>query len=304
MNVRFEDQSSVTPLSLELDLLRTFVAITDTGSFKSAAELVFRTPSAVSMQVKKLEDVVGRPLFNRDARAVTLTPDGEVLLAYARRLLSLSDEAIGHFRKASVEGVVRLGAPDEFGERFLPNILRRFAVTHPGVVVDVVIDFSLTLRDKVRSGKIDLALISCSGVAREDSNVEVVMEEQLVWAGVKGGCAHLKDPLPVSMWEEGCAWRSNAVEKLQGVGREYRVAYMSAHSAGQKAAVLGNLAVAPLPKSMIEAPLVHLTESDGLPPLGTYLMGLITSSKAGPAAQAVADHIKSACKDHVMRAVG
>ncbi|MEP3231532.1 MAG: LysR substrate-binding domain-containing protein [Hyphomicrobiales bacterium] len=301
MNKQIDAPVNFNVLALELDLLRTFTAIVDTGSFKGAAELVLRTPSAISMQVKKLEDIVGRPLFIRDARSVNLTQDGEVLLAYARRLLSLSDEALGHFRKPQMEGVVSLGAPDDYGSRFLPSILKRFAVTHPGVVVDVVIDLSVNLRERVKKGKLDLTLITCNGIATGDPDVEVVLEEQLVWAGAKGGCAHLKDPLPVSMWEEGCAWRSNATGELTKIGRDYRVAYMSAHSSGQKAAVSADLAIAPFPRSLVEHPLVALGKEDGLPELNRYSIGMLQASKSGDAVLAVASHIRSAFEEHQAR---
>ncbi|MEP3631061.1 MAG: LysR substrate-binding domain-containing protein [Hyphomicrobiales bacterium] len=301
MNKQIDAPVNFNVLALELDLLRTFTAIVDTGSFKGAAELVLRTPSAISMQVKKLEDIVGRPLFIRDARSVNLTQDGEVLLAYARRLLSLSDEALGHFRKPQMEGVVSLGAPDDYGSRFLPSILKRFAVTHPGVVVDVVIDLSVNLRERVKKGKLDLTLITCNGIATGDPDVEVVLEEQLVWAGAKGGCAHLKDPLPVSMWEEGCAWRSNATGELTKIGRDYRVAYMSAHSSGQKAAVSADLAIAPFPRSLVEHPLVALGTEDGLPELNRYSIGMLQASKSGDAVLAVASHIRSAFEEHQAR---
>ena len=301
MNKHLDAPVNFNVLALELDLLKTFTAIVDTGSFKGAAELVLRTPSAISMQVKKLEDIVGRPLFIRDARSVNLTQDGEVLLAYARRLLSLSDEALGHFRKPQMEGVVSLGAPDDYGSRFLPSILKRFSVTHPGVVVDVVIDQSSALRDRVKKGKLDLTLISCSGEVASDPDIEVILEEKLVWTGVKGGCAHLQDQLPVSMWEEGCAWRSNAVSALATKGRDYRVAYMSAHSSGQKAAVLADLAVAPFPKSLLDHPMIELDEEDGMPELNTYNIGLYKKPNAGDAVLAVASHIRSAFQEHQTR---
>jgi len=125
---------------LELDVLRTFVAIAETGSFTAAANAVFRTPSAVSMQIKKLEDQLGRAVFSRDARSVTLTADGEMLLTFARRLLALNREAVSKFVAPSISGIVRLGSPDDFGERVLPSVLKRFAQSHPAVAVDVTID--------------------------------------------------------------------------------------------------------------------------------------------------------------------
>ena len=116
---------------LDLDVLRTFVAIAETGSFTTASSAVFRTPSAVSMQIKKLEDILGRTVFSRDARSVALTSDGEMLLGYARRLLAINREAVSKFIIPDISGVVRLGSPDDYGERVLPHVLKRFAQSHP-----------------------------------------------------------------------------------------------------------------------------------------------------------------------------
>src|SRR5690606_14320736 len=130
---------------LDLDVLRTFTAIAETGSFTTAANAVYRTPSAVSMQIKKLEDILGRAVFSRDARSVTLTTDGEILLGYARRLLAINREAVSKFIIPDIVGVVRLGSPDDYGERILPHVLKRFAQTHPSIAVDVTIDQSRNL---------------------------------------------------------------------------------------------------------------------------------------------------------------
>src|SRR5215207_4854795 len=121
---------------LDLDLLRTLVAIADTGSFHRAARAVLRTPSAVSMQMKKLEEQVGRPLFAKDGRSVVLTPDGEALVGYGRRIMKLTQEALQRFRAPEIEGTIRLGTPDDYAGSFLPDILARFAAGHPNVEVD------------------------------------------------------------------------------------------------------------------------------------------------------------------------
>ena len=113
------------------------MAIADTGSFNRAARAVFRTPSAVSMQMKKLEEQVARPLFAKDGRSVILTPDGEALVGYGRRILKLADEAMQRFRAPEIEGTIRLGIPDDYAGHFLPDILARFAASHPNVEVDV-----------------------------------------------------------------------------------------------------------------------------------------------------------------------
>ncbi len=276
---------------LDLDVLRTFVAISETGSFTQAATSVFRTPSAVSMQIKKLEDLLGRPVFTRDARSVSLTNDGEMLLGYARRLLAINREAVSKFIMPDITGVVRLGSPDDYGERVLPSVLKRFAETHPAIAVDVTIDQSSNLKKRLAERQLDITLFtSC----RVPDGAEVLLTEPVVWGGMRGGSAHLREPLPVSLWEEGCVWRANALEALGRAGRNYRVAYMSAHTAGQRSAMLADLAVAPLPRSFIGEELVALGEKDGLPELDDYNLAMMVSPDANAPVKAAADHIRAA----------
>ena len=278
---------------LDLDVLRTFVAISETGSFTTAANAVFRTPSAVSMQIKKLEDILGRSVFSRDARSVTLTNDGEMLLGYARRLLSINREAVAKFIIPDISGVVRLGSPDDYGERVLPHVLKRFAQSHPSIAVDVVIDQSENLRRRMDDRSLDITLLTNSMKVNMEG-AEVLLTEPVVWAGAKGGCAHMREPLPVSIWEEGCAWRAGALEALGREGRNYRIAYMSAHTAGQRSAILADLAVAPLPKSFIGGDMVELGVKDGMPEMGSYSLAMIVAPDAAAPVQAAADHIRAA----------
>lgn len=278
---------------LELDVLRTFVAIAETGSFTTAAAAVFRTPSAVSMQIKKLEEVLGRSVFTRDARSVSLTTDGEMLLAYARRMLAINREAVSKFVMPDISGVVRLGSPDDYGERVLPSVLKRFAQTHPSIAVDVTIDQSVNLRKRLANRQLDLTLVTCTeGV--EQADMEILLTEPIAWAGAKGGCAYMREPLPVSLWEEGCAWRNGAVKALGEAGRDYRVAYLSAHTAGQRAAILSDLAIAPLPKSFIRDDLVELGPKDGLPQMGNYHIGMVMAPDAPAPVRAAAEHMRAA----------
>ena len=277
---------------LDLDVLRTFVAIAETGSFTLAASAVFRTPSAVSMQIKKLEEQLGRSVFTRDARSVALTNDGEMLLGFARRLLSINREAVSKFVMPDISGVVRLGSADDFGERILPVVLKRFAETHPSIAVDVTIDQSVNLRRRMTERLLDIALITNS-FGTSGADCEVLFTEPIVWAGMKGGCAHLREPLPVSLWEEGCAWRAGALEALGREGRNYRVAYMSAHTAGQRAAIMADLAVAPLPRSFLGNDMVELCPKDGMPDIGTYNLAMVVAPDASAPVKAVADHIRA-----------
>ena len=126
------------------------------------------------------------------------------------------------------------------------------------------------------------------------AGAEVLLTEPIVWAGAKGGCAHLREPLPVSLWEEGCAWRAGALDALGKQGRNYRVAYMSAHTAGQRAAILADLAVAPMPKSFLGGDLVELGAKDGMPEMGTYSLAMLVAPDASAPVKAAADHIRAA----------
>lgn len=278
---------------LELDILRTFVAIAETGNFTTAADTVHRTPSAVSMQIKKLEELLGCTLFRRDARSVVLTHHGEVLLSYARRLIALSNEAVSRFMMPEMNGVVRLGAPDDVGELILPEVLRRFAETFPSIAVNVSIETSGNLRRAVAEGRLDLAIFNSPDSAAPVPG-ELLMREQLVWAGKNCGTAHLKNPLPVSVWEEGCIWRARALEELTKSGREFRVAYFCAHHMGQRAAIKADLAVAPLARFLVQDDMVALSVKDGLPDLGYYNIGMVIHDDAEAPALAVADYIRAA----------
>ena len=272
---------------LELDLLRTLVAIADTGSFNKAARAVFRTPSAVSMQMKKLEEQVSRSLFAKDGRSVILTPDGEALVGYGRRILRLADEAMQRFRAPQMQGTIRLGAPDDYAGQFLPQILARFASSHPNVEVDVFCQSSSELLPLLEANKIDIALVS-SGHGQQSGMA--VHREPLVWAGLRHGCAHEKDPIPLAVSHVGCCWRKQALHALDRAGIPYRVAYTSKHYLGQLAAVMGGLAVAPLPLSSVKGDLKVLSEE--LPPIGFYEIELRHGSGAsGPLIDALTNHI-------------
>jgi DNA-binding transcriptional LysR family regulator len=284
--------SSQTPL-LELDLLKTLVAIADTGNFSAAADAVHRTPSAVSMQVKKLETLVGKPLFTRDSRTVSPTPDGERLLEHGRRLLALNREIVAQFRTPDIEGIVKLGAPDDVAERWLPSMLQRFSATHCCVTVDVLVDTSSRLREKTKTGHLDLCLYTTHPEAAKKEGAEVLLKEPLVWAGARNGVAWEQNPLPISVWEEDCAWRTAAVDSLKKSKRNFRIAFMSAHISAQRAALTADLAVAPMPRSSCHDGIVQLGKQQGLPALRHYALAMDITSNASDAVMAAADHLRA-----------
>ena len=280
---------------LDNDVLRTFVAIAESGSFTKAAKHVHRTPSAISMQIKRLEETVGKSLFFRDARHVSLTAEGEVLLSYGRRLLKLNEEAMQQFLSPTLEGRVGFGTSDDIGTRILPNLLAQFSRSYPAIQIDVVVDNSITNQRRVESGELDMALVVVGNEGQEPIRGEIVHSEPLVWAGREGGIAAHQSPLPVALAPQGCVWRWMTVGALDRAGVRYRVAYTCEHSAGQEAAMLADLAVAAFPLSLVRAPLRKVSD-EILPELGNYQIALVRG-KTSPISDALASFVKDAFAD-------
>lgn len=284
---------------LESDVLKTFVGIAESGSFTRTAAQVFRTTAAVSQQIKRLEDTLGRNLFVRENRRVRLTTDGEILLGYARRLLKLNEEAVSRFLVPNLAGTVRLGTPFDIGVGALPDLLSQFALSHPGVQVEVSVGRSYELIERLDAGELDLTLLNAGNADMDDSRGEIVYSEALVWAGRDGGLAIKRNPLPLALASNGCAWRRAAMDALDRIGRSYRIAYSSEQCAGQEAALLADLAIAALPTSLVKAPLRRLTQQEhGLPPLGDYHIKLLCGSNRGAAAEALAALVSMAYRNH------
>ncbi|MBK60475.1 MAG: LysR family transcriptional regulator [Pseudomonas sp.] len=284
---------SAMPL-LENDVLRTFVSIAESGSFTRTAAQIFRTTSAVSMQIKRLENTLGCALFSREARRVALTAEGERLLSYARRLLKLNEEAVGAFIKPSLSGQVRFGAPADIGTHILPGLLSLFARTHPGIEVNVSVGRSVDMIQRIDAGELDVALISVGNLGQDDTRGEVVHREPLVWAGRAGGVAMKRNPLPLALASAECAWRRQALDALDRVGRSYRIAYSSEQCAGQEAAMVADLAVAPYPLSLVRPPLRRLDEDADLPALGEYQIKLLSAAQCSEPVKVLSQQVVAA----------
>ncbi|MEQ8656421.1 MAG: LysR family transcriptional regulator [Hyphomicrobiales bacterium] len=287
---------------LELDLLRTLVAIAETGNFSAAADRLGRTPSAVSMQVKKMEEMVGTTLFVRDSRSVSLTRDGEALLQHGRRLLALNREMMTRFVRPDLVGEVHLGAPDDVAERFLPTMLRHFAETHPGVILNVLVDGTRRLKEMVDDQTLDLAIVTVGSAMNNAEGAEVIHTEPLVWAALAGGVAVEQRPLPVSLWEEGCTWRAAALDALAKDGRDYRIAYQSAHISGQRAAILADLAIAPIARSHLNSRIVEARVPTKLPPLPACSLALAVRDNPSAPVEAAAQHVRECFESHACQA--
>jgi DNA-binding transcriptional LysR family regulator len=275
---------------LETDLLKTFVTISQTGSFTAAARRVFRSASAVSMQMKRLEDQLGRPLFDRHPRHVTLTADGEAFLVHARDMLRINDEALSRFRVPQLEGRIRFGVPDDFGVRYLPTILARFASTHHLVDVDVILSTTENLLREFDAGRVDMILtVSAQSDVKPG---DLIHAEPLVWIGARSGAAFSRQPVPLALSAHGCPWRAAALASLDECGVRYRIAYTSETGAGQLAAVQADLAIAPLPISLVGDTHRMLTEKDGYGQIGIYQLRLQQAVNIGSAGKAFAAHVR------------
>jgi DNA-binding transcriptional LysR family regulator len=275
--------------NLDIDLLKTFLAIADQGSFTRAAEEVNKTQSAVSMQMKRLEELLGRPLFARDGRMSRITPDGERLIEYARKLVAVNDEAVSAFTKPELTGTLRFGTPNDYADAFLPEVLARFARTHPLVTVDVDCMDSSILFQRVRGGEMDLALAT---FCDENNTEDVIRREPLVWVTSARHSVHLLDVVPLALSQAGCAWRRRVLGALENHDRKYRIAYSSSNSNAIIAAVQTGLAIGAVPEMCVRPGQRVLGERDGFPALGSFDIGLVRKpGRPSSAVAALARHV-------------
>lgn len=286
------DLQLTTPPLIDTDVLRSFVAIADNASFSRGARQVFRTPSALSMQIKRLEEMLGQSLFIREPRRVRLTAHGELLLGYARRLLALNAEAVECFLAPRIAGEITLGLPDDLSDMALSRALGTLARSQPSLQVHVVAAASTDLRLQAEHGELDAALLVTGSSDVDSDPAELLRNDAMAWAGLAGGTAHRLRPLPLALANHGCSWRRNALDALDAAGINYRVAYSSQNGAGQLAAVRAGLAVAPVPVRLITAPCVTLDTA--LPPLADSHIALIRAPERSPASDALVDALKQA----------
>lgn len=276
---------------IDVDQLRTFMAIAETGSFTRAADVVFKTQSAVSMQMKRLEERIGRPIFARDGRVSKLTEDGERLLDYARRIVKLNVEALAAFDDKELTGRVRLGVPDDYADRYLPEIMARFSRAYPAVELTVLCEPSVDLAKRIEGNDIDLAIVTNCEHIRP---AEIFRRERLLWVTSGRHPTHKEQPLPLALGRPTCAWRKLAIDRLESVNRAWRLLYASSSAGAVAAAVLAGLAVSVLPESGLRPGMRILNPADGFPDLPACGIGLLRSPHESSAlSDALAEHIIS-----------
>ena len=281
---------------LDIDQLQTFVAIVDTGSFTKAADKVFKTQSAVSMQMRRLEERIGKQLFTKDGRGNRLTGEGDRLLNYARRMIRLNNEAIAAFDDNRLEGTLRIGTPDDYADRYMPGIIDRFARTHPNVELYIICEPSVDLADKLAKGELDIALVTYNPRARQS---DVVRSEPLCWVASANHPLPDNAPVPLAVGRRDCQWRQAACVALESVGRDYNILFTSWSSTVVAAAVLAGMAVSVLPESALRTGMKVLTQADGFPPLAPVQIGIMKRPGLSPSLMnAITNHI-IACLDNI-----
>ena len=237
-------------MNLQLEYLRTFVAVVDTGGFTRAAGVVNKTQSAVSMQIKRLESEIDSPLFERRGKGIRLTPTGVTLLPHARRLLAEHEEAVRNLSQPPLEGRLRFGSPEHYTSWILPRLLTGFAESYPRIQVEMICANSPEIREGVAKGDLDLGLSTQAQDKREVKG-EVIGHDPLVWIGARDWIPKPDTPLALAVFEDGCIFRSWALEALEQAGVDHRIVYVSRSEAGIQDAVRAGLAVAPVVQSNV-----------------------------------------------------
>ncbi|WP_321899574.1 LysR family transcriptional regulator [Paraburkholderia heleia] len=259
-------EANIVSRPLEIDLLRSFAVIAEVRSLSRAAERVGRTQSALSQQIKRLEEIVDQPLFQRTGRGVALTHPGERLLVHAQRMLRLHDEAMADLCGTGLSGTIRFGCPDDYAAVFLPSLLRQFSSQHPHALVEVVCVPTPRLVEQLDKRAVDLAMVSLPLTARGTDD-EIIRREQLVWIGSPELDAAHFDPLPLALSDPDTLDHIAACEALERTGRAYRVAYASSSLAGLTALVRSGQAFAVMTQTAVPPDLAILNGDPALPPL-------------------------------------
>lgn len=280
-------------MNLHIDFLRTFIAVADTKGFTRAGNLVNRSQSAVSMQIKRLEEEIGKPLFERIGKTVKLTTEGSLLIGYARRIIREHDDAAMALSKPALKGLIRFGSPEHYTTGVLPNLLARFAASYPKVLVEMRCENSDEIKRSVDRGDLDVGL--CTQI---HEGGQVIHHDPVVWITTPGFVFNKNNVLPIAAFEEDCIFRAWASKALEKAGIEYRIAYVSRSMSGILDAVRAELAIAPIVQSNVPPDLITLGPENGLPVLP--ISDIVLHTKKAPVPETVAcfaDHLIKAFRE-------
>lgn len=260
--------------NIPTDLLRTFVTIKDLGGFTSAGELLGRSQPAISLQVKKLEEILGTKIFLRGS-SLELTEDGEYLYESARRILEINDQIIAKVRGDNISGKVRLGIPNDFELAFLPKALRNLSRVYPNIFVEVDCEISKVILQRYQKGHYDIALAMEQVKEDEDRDARDYRLESLEWVYKDSRLINgYDDPVPLIAYPQGCVYRSLMEAALQSQQHPFRFMYTSTSLLGIFSAVEEGLGLTAMARSVVPEHLKHTASSGNLPELGKVCIGL------------------------------
>jgi DNA-binding transcriptional LysR family regulator len=278
----------ITAPSLDPDLLKAFLAVADHLSFTAAARSLNRTQSAVSSQIKRLEADLGVELFERSTTSVAVSPAGDALVTYARRILALGDEAVQRLRQHDVRGRVRLGVMDDYGALVLPSQLKSFAHAYPGI--EIVMETGLTAGMVGRLGR-DFDLVIAMHQAGHGDG-DLLCRERAMWAGPLTLDPRKLDVIPLALYPVGCLFRQWALRALDKAGRPWRLAFVSHSLAAVEAIASQGLAVTVVKSGIFPKSLVPFSRKQGLPPLPRADIRLHCARELSSASALLAAHIR------------
>lgn len=258
--------------NLPTDLLRTFVAVVELGGHSKAGAVLGRSQPAISLQIRRLEELVRAPLLTQEGRAIHPTPAGEALLSYAREILRINDEAVRHFHRADMTGVLRIGLPTDYAVAFLQNTLTTFLRNHPDVDLEIHCDLSRELHRLLRSDELDIIVATMPAARMPYLSRSWV--EQPIWAAAQGLTLSRDRPVPLGAHLEGCDYRARMIDALDGVSRRWRIVYTGPGISGLQNAVLSGICVTALTRATLLPGMRELTEEEGFPRLEPLRIGL------------------------------
>lgn len=256
---------------LDSDLLRTFLEVAASGSFSAAGERIFRTQSAVSLQMKQLEALLGQNLFRRHGRGVHLTAVGERLRLPAIQVVRLLEQTTAELGRSSLRGVLRIGIPDEYGDALLAALIARFARDNPGVELTVRCSFSAGFAQALDAGELDMAL---HAIAAPGAGARILRRQKTCWVASRHHRVHEQQPLPLALFDRSCWWRDSAVNALSAAGIRFREVFSSESVSGISAAVAAGIAVALIGEESVSDDFLVLSPQQGFPQMPESLLAL------------------------------
>jgi len=274
---------------IDVTLLRTFVSVVEAGGMTKAASVQNLTQAAVSQQIKRLEDLFDSPLFDRSQKKLRLTAIGERLLSHAKRMVALNDEIWSNMTAPAFEGEINMGVPGDIFKPFIPPILRSFAQSCPNINLVMHSSATTDLLEDLENGKLDLTLTTEAAPA-----ADMMMADQLVWAGMRGGQAHRQKPLPMALGSDRCMFRSYALSALADRGVEWKLTCHVGSNEPIIALLEADLGVAPFLSHTVPADLEILPEASGLPKLPMFYINMyLKQGQNNPAVLQLAQHIRN-----------